>query len=150
MADMKLRECPSCLDGKATIDLAKSPMGIRYYSVVCKECGLSTKYWCESSKQKAFESWNQRATDTIITRQAERIKELEEALANRIEGMGWQPIESAPKDEDDILVIDESEGEGVLIIKTAYYYIDRECWFNQEGKEIFPSHWMPLPPIGDK
>ena len=61
--DTKLLNCPCC-DGETGTDIQKSNgiMNIRYYANVCKKCGLSTKYYCEASKEKADKDWNTRTT----------------------------------------------------------------------------------------
>jgi len=55
----------------------------------------------------------------------------------------WQPIETAPKDEDVLLY---QRGEGVR----AGYWDDEHGWLAVEtqgltGGKIQPTHWMPLP-----
>ena len=63
------------------------------------------------------------------------------------EGNTWQPIETAPKDETQILTAGSE-------IEIAYWqeFTDtgkakgwRDGWFNLSGYYIHPTHWMPLP-----
>ena len=60
--------------------------------------------------------------------------------------MTWQPIESAPRNGDHILVSD-----GTLIF-LAYSYTKADVWrdsWNGSGMtndhDFTPTHWMPLP-----
>lgn len=67
--------------------------------------------------------------------------------------MTWQPIETAPKDGTWVLLYDPKTTCGIY---TGYYdpcYMGPRIggWFNghmsdEEYVEIFPTHWMPLPP----
>ena len=68
--------------------------------------------------------------------------------------MGWQNIETAPRDGSTILVVGRpSQIEGVKIgagIFTAYwdeidssFCLSAATW---HGPFIKPTHWMPLPP----
>ncbi len=69
--------------------------------------------------------------------------------------MNWQPIDTAPKDGESILITDGSNvGEG-------FYHDGSECYghrgkagfFWQDDRDnlltarnAFATHWMPLPP----
>lgn len=58
----------------------------------------------------------------------------------------WLPIETAPKDERDIL--------GWCAYTTGDFYAESIFWGSTTGtwvttvemEEAFPTHWMPLPP----
>ena len=71
----------------------------------------------------------------------------------------WQPIETAPKDDDQTLILlfpDKhphtnekiiSVGEGYWAKYAGFF---EECWCranldSEYGKPIYPTHWMPLP-----
>jgi len=63
---------------------------------------------------------------------------------------GWQPIESAPKDED-VLIYMPDDGETEIAI--GHCFGDDDCWYPADeaicdgGPWPFqPTHWMPLPP----
>lgn len=68
-----------------------------------------------------------------------------------LEGLGWQPIETAPKDGRDILVSGCSCGPPVRIAcwGTGRYLgrvKGREWgWVDHPGHTCDPTHWMPLP-----
>lgn len=62
---------------------------------------------------------------------------------------GWQPIETAPKDSQAILLWPYCpyswKGRAQKEVVLGYYTVDEE-WYNPEQLETFePSHWMPLP-----
>jgi len=63
--------------------------------------------------------------------------------------MGWQPIETAPKDGTDVLLA----GTGTYDVTVGSFYKATKgpsvCdgWYYQDGSSrIEPTHWMPLPP----
>lgn len=58
---------------------------------------------------------------------------------------GWQPIESAPKDEM-ILLAGEFDYAGDWKIKVGYYHSEVESW-KIFGASWKPSRWMPLPAV---
>lgn len=66
----------------------------------------------------------------------------------------WQPIDSAPKDESEIILCDESVGESY----SGYFEITPNYWGEigfqistyryagyRENRIRHPTHWMPLP-----
>lgn len=57
--------------------------------------------------------------------------------------LGWQPIDSAPKDGSAILSI---VGDKIPVVcwwcKGDYY---SGWWRGDAGYRIYPTHWMPLP-----
>ena len=67
----------------------------------------------------------------------------------------WQPIETAPRDETDILVAGGTHGNecvscefhGAKFTGVAIAYWDkREKWFSGGECDYYhPTHWMPLP-----
>lgn len=59
---------------------------------------------------------------------------------------GWQPIETAPKDGNWIILTDGKD------VRTAYWAVSHYFWCltaddNSYGTETFdnPTHWMPIP-----
>lgn len=69
--------------------------------------------------------------------------------------MGWQSIETAPKDTD-VLISD-----GVVVGEARYWWqegqYDMWLWVNIDPSDnwadpVYPTHWMPLPapPAGEK
>jgi hypothetical protein len=60
----------------------------------------------------------------------------------------WQPIESAPKDADALLLFEDGEG-----VHQGYWYdldANDQYWVSAEtqgltGGRMNPTHWMPLP-----
>lgn len=54
--------------------------------------------------------------------------------------MEWQPIETAPKDETDVLVW---SALGYCVIAQ---FRDGYWWGRQLDELVEPTHWMPLPP----
>jgi hypothetical protein len=52
--------------------------------------------------------------------------------------MTWQPIETAPKDQRDVLVL----SGGFIMIA----YFDNDTWWAMNGFGLDDvTHWMPLP-----
>jgi hypothetical protein len=63
--------------------------------------------------------------------------------------MEWQPIETAPKDETDILLA-AWEDDGSYWNATGSWFFDCFAFFNCIGPDpvklcFEPTHWMPLP-----
>lgn len=72
------------------------------------------------------------------------------ALLAREQAAGWQPIETAPKDDSDFQALGCHQDEDGH--SWSYYIINRhdvggryECWVVPPGRPINPTHWMPLP-----
>ncbi len=81
-----------------------------------------TRYWFEQAKTKAYEL-------------ERRLRSLSPA-----QGDGWRPIESAPKDLEDVLLWN---GEEIVI---GFYRIDAKSFDSADAgwlKGI--THWKPLP-----
>lgn len=64
----------------------------------------------------------------------------------------WQPIETAPKDGQEIILFNPKEkGSHWPQLLIAYWRHDvaQGCWVHQGracyGVGIAPTHWMPLP-----
>ena len=56
--------------------------------------------------------------------------------------MEWQPIETAPKDVMETVLIASSEG-----VQLAWWSMWCKGWVTPEGKDVWaePTNWMPLP-----
>lgn len=76
------------------------------------------------------------------------------------EAGGWQPIESAPKDGEAVLLYKPDErrvGEYIIAGYFGEWPGDGECWIACAGKPLgyfsewqqapqgYPTHWQPLP-----
>ena len=61
-------------------------------------------------------------------------------LAEAQERLKWQPIETAPKDGEQILI--SVRGNSFL----AYWHTLIQAWDTAYGSTMEPAHWMPLPP----
>ncbi len=62
--------------------------------------------------------------------------------------MGWQPIETAPKDTKVLVYVPRLQE--ITVAYLAEYYCDGDWGWHYEGAEAltidFPvTHWMPLP-----
>jgi len=78
-----------------------------------------------------------------------RLNEENERMRNDAERIEWQPIETAPKDGTDILVM---TGETMHVVRWINIHGDFDYWavddnkhgpFTLRGKA--PTHWMSLP-----
>ena len=60
----------------------------------------------------------------------------------------WQPIETAPKDGDDVLLW---VADGDPVLELAYWCEFEHVWVTDTGNlKGMPSHWMrPDPPLKD-
>jgi len=87
-----------------------------------------------------------------VERMAEQVysySELLSAYNNLIKQQEWQPIDTAPKDGTDILLLCKLNHNKGKVHIGAYHYEDRH-WWNHSGTFVSsPSFWMPLllPPI---
>jgi hypothetical protein len=62
--------------------------------------------------------------------------------------MEWQPIETAPKDDDACILVTYCLHDDVWayeIVSYAYEDARGHWWQNIEVEAIQPTHWMPLP-----
>jgi hypothetical protein len=67
------------------------------------------------------------------------------ALAARNDPVKWQPIETAPKDEKDVLVWAGGRMK-IACWSNEDRDIDlREGWFTNNGWRTHPTHWQPAP-----
>jgi len=59
---------------------------------------------------------------------------------------GWQPIRTAPKDRDILLLVDIAIGRP-LIVQCCWYSVDADDkgWIDANGDVFLATHWMPLP-----
>ncbi len=63
--------------------------------------------------------------------------------------MGWQPIETAPKDAMSVLLFIPSKGK--FGVKAGFWAATYDCWAwygdcsVREARHHQPTHWMPLP-----
>lgn len=58
--------------------------------------------------------------------------------------MDWQPIETAPKDTTEVIVLC-----GYKDVRLGWYFAPSsrtQGWLDQRSIRISPTHWMPLPP----
>lgn len=62
-------------------------------------------------------------------------------------GIGWQPIETAPKVEGQRICLALWDDDNYLCWITVGWWDKkrRAWWHNPDGRPIPPSHWMPLP-----
>lgn len=78
---------------------------------------------------------------------ANRLNRLWREAGEMMEGMGWQSIESAPKDGTEVLLW------GRCHLRGSFYGADANVgWFEDASNDwrardlpIKPTHWMPLP-----
>jgi len=137
-----LKPCPFC-GGKA--DFVRSWLPSREYSVTCTavdDCmGINSEqdeqggFDCEfKTKQEAADAWNTRADVN-----------------------GWQPIETAPKDGEVILLVEDGDvtagmwcvyGCDGLWMDTRGIGHEFDVWGKGEIRN--PTHWMPLPKVPEE
>ena len=70
-------------------------------------------------------------------------KEIAERLAQQGAALTWQPIETAPKNGTEILVMMKPKD-----IRLGWYFAPSSNtfgWLDGDGKKIRPTHWAPLP-----
>lgn len=61
----------------------------------------------------------------------------------------WQPIETAPTDCERVMVFDPTIGNGFI----SFCRFWNGSWWEGSlatSRELFPTHWMPLPPPPEK
>ena len=59
--------------------------------------------------------------------------------------MKWQPIETAPKDGTEVLVVRVSEEYDTPWANVCSYFAGRWMVNAQGDQEMQPTHWMPIP-----
>lgn len=71
------------------------------------------------------------------------------AIPSGVEELRWRPIETAPKDGDDILVLWRDDGAGCLVVSwDDEPDLATHHWATLDGLHYHDnafSHWMPLP-----
>lgn len=80
--------------------------------------------------------------DDALRKGLETIKALKAERDALLEARAWRPIETAPKDQSSILIIDSDNfiTIGEFSEKRGCFANTEECW-----KIETPTHWMPLP-----
>ena len=103
---------------------------------------MALEYLREENERQRFDILAMNQSLDLLREENERLK----ADAGLIE---WQPIETAPKDGTDILVM---TGETMHVVRWINIHGDFDYWavddnkhgpFTLRGKA--PTHWMPLP-----
>ena len=106
------------------------------------QCVMAMEYLQQENERQRFDILAMNQSLDLLREENERLK----ADAERIE---WQPIETAPKDGTDILVM---TGETMHVVRWINIHGDFDYWavddnkhgpFTLRGKA--PTHWMPLP-----
>ena len=110
---------------------------------------------CESVQRQWDESFvHQELVDELqpvmaLTWEVSQLREENERLRKGAGRIEWQPIETAPKDGTDILVM---TGETMHVVRWINIHGDFDYWavddnkhgpFTLRGKA--PTHWLPLP-----
>ena len=106
------------------------------------QCVMAMEYLQQENERQRFDILAMNQSLDLLREENERLK----ADAERIE---WQPIETAPKNGTDILVM---TGETMHVVRWINIHGDFDYWavddnkhgpFTLRGKA--PTHWMPLP-----
>ena len=106
------------------------------------QCVMAMEYLQQENERQRFDILAMNQSLDLLREENERLK----ADAELIE---WQPIETAPKDGTDILVM---TGETMHVVRWINIHGDFDYWavddnkhgpFTLRGKA--PTHWMPLP-----
>lgn len=106
------------------------------------QCVMALEYLREENERQRFDILAMNQSLDLLREENERLK----ADAGLSE---WQPIETAPKDGTDILVM---TGETMHVVRWINIHGDFDYWavddnkhgpFTLRGKA--PTHWMPLP-----
>lgn len=63
-----------------------------------------------------------------------------------INGDGWQPIDSAPRDGTAVLLGEYRDGEWQWIFDD-HWSVGADCWCDAT---LPPTHWRPLPPAPEE
>ena len=106
------------------------------------QCVMAMEYLQQENERQRF--------DILAMNQSlDLLREENERLRNDAELIEWQPIETAPKDGTDILVM---TGETMHVVRWINIHGDFDYWavddnkhgpFTLRGKA--PTHWMSLP-----
>ena len=106
------------------------------------QCVMALEYLQQENDRQRFDILAMNQSLDLLREENERLRK----GAGRIE---WQPIETAPKDGTDILVM---TGETMHVVRWINIHGDFDYWavddnkhgpFTLRGKA--PTHWMPLP-----
>lgn len=61
------------------------------------------------------------------------------------ENIQWRPIETAPKDTTEVIVLVRSK-----VIRLGWYFAPSsrsQGWRDENGREIKLTHWIPMPSL---
>lgn len=88
----------------------------------------------------------EQAADTIASLKA-RAESAERERDQLREALRWQPIETAPTDSTEVLVLVRPK-----VIRLGWYFAPSgrtQGWCDERGNSIRPTHWMPRPAAPD-
>ena len=106
------------------------------------QCVMALEYLQQENDRQRFDILAMNQSLDLLREENERLREDAERYR-------WQPIETAPKDGTDILVM---TGETMHVVRWINIHGDFDYWavddnkhgpFTLRGKA--PTHWMPLP-----
>lgn len=99
------------------------------------------RHWNVASVNRRRDEWE--ANRALIAAAVNYLRAHRERLL-KAEAMEWQPVETAPKDGTRILASDPEWNAGVVVV--ARWWDGAFHVGDLPGDEIYPRHWMPLPP----
>lgn len=128
---MALKPCPFC--GNETPEFERMGTPRQSCIVICGHCGARH----ESSDEGEFNgtSWNERAAIR--------------AIAAPGVAQGWQPIESAPKDGTEVILLEGARVGAAFWVSWSSSHTEEAgsgwsiCWDGDDWHK--PTHYMPLP-----
>lgn len=112
--------------------------------LVCRRCG-------EPLRQDSQGDWMDAETHLSCATDGRKHEAIANPAASVGAGIGWQPIETAPKDGRFVLLLDRANipGDGVIM---GRYDADAGAWYDGCGMERYeqdeslkPTRWRPIP-----
>ena len=111
------------------------------------QCGGRCNAWIELFHECGeIEQWDGETRGSVESAMRDAQSHHEARILSALEPApvrGWQPIETAPKDETDILIATNNYAGGVVM---AYWGPMAEAFIDMDGDTYEnATHWMPLP-----
>jgi Lar family restriction alleviation protein len=128
-----LKSCPFCGGDDLRVAYLRAAEDLRFWRVECADaaCDAGTLGPSADTEEQAVSAWNRRA--------------LQSSPSESDVAAGWQPIETAPKDEEIVGLKAQAVGVAPTISGRLYDLVPGAVIDRWSGRWAVCSHWTAVP-----